>query len=142
MSRVGLRAGPEARLIEHLKTSGERGQLLGFAATTYETDAEFVDRDLLPTVLGVAAWKDESVATRVDVERRLQALDGAEIVFDPAGFHGRPRSLRLDVRPRATREVVHAKVTLLLHESAVTVIVGSANLSAAGWRRNRDPLCQ
>jgi len=138
LSHARLTNGAGAKLIEHLKPSQDRGRLVGFAATTYETDADFIDRDLLPTLLGVPAWKDESVAARVSVERRLQELDGAEIVFDPAGFHGRPRSLRLDVRPRATREIVHAKVTLLLHEGMVTLIAGSANLTAAGWRRNRE----
>ncbi|MFM1770339.1 MAG: hypothetical protein RJA22_2868 [Verrucomicrobiota bacterium] len=114
--------------------------MLGLLATTYELGPEFLEMDFLPALFGLGAWDDRSWATRIALEKKLSELEAA-ILFTEAGrYRGRPRSLRLDVRPAggAGGGALHAKVTLLVFERAVRVLVGSANLTKQGYRENRE----
>lgn len=116
------------------------GAMLGFIATTYELRPDFLEMDFLPSVFGLGTWDDRSWATRIALEKRLFELDAAVIFMEAGRYRGRPRSLRLDVRPAISPpgEVLHAKVTLLVFERAVRLIVGSANLTKQGYRENRE----
>lgn len=116
------------------------GAMLGFIATTYELRPDFLEMDFLPSVFGLGAWDDRSWATRIALEKRLFELDAAVIFMEAGRYRGRPRSLRLDVRPAVSPpgSVLHAKVTLLVFERAVRLIVGSANLTKQGYRENRE----
>src|SRR5690606_4725916 len=55
-------------------------------------------------------------------------------------YRGRPRSLRVEIEPVALgpKRALHAKVLLCLYENAIRLIVGSANLTEPGYRRNRE----
>lgn len=116
------------------------GAMLGFVATTYELRPDFLEMDFLPSVFGLGAWDDRSWATRIALEKRLFELDAAVLFMEAGRYRGRPRSLRLDVRPAVSLPgaVLHAKVTLLVFERSVRLIVGSANLTKQGYRENRE----
>lgn len=128
------------KLVDRLIPNPHWGAMRGLLATTFELRPEFLEMDFLPSVFGLGAWDDRSWATRIALEKRLFELDAAVILTEARRYRGRPRSLRLDVRPAVSPRgsVLHAKVTLLLFESAVRLIVGSANLTKQGYRENRE----
>ncbi len=129
------------KLMDRLAPDSEAfGALRGVLATTYEFDASFFELDFLPTCLGLGAWDDKSWTSRVALERSLATMDGAVLLMDGRRYRGRPRSLHVDVRPAVgpRGELLHAKVLLLVYERAVRLLVGSANLTEAGYRANRE----
>jgi hypothetical protein len=128
------------KLIDRLAADPRWGAMSGLLATTYELRPDFLEMDFLPSVFGLGAWDDRSWATRIALEKRLFELDAAVIFMEAGRYRGRPRSLRLDVRPTVSPPgtVLHAKVTLLVFERAVRLIVGSANLTKQGYRENRE----
>jgi hypothetical protein len=128
------------KLIDRLVPDARWGPMQGLLATTYELRPDFLEMDFLPSVFGLGAWDDRSWATRIALEKRLFELDAAIIFAEARRYRGRPRSLRLELRPTVCPRgaALHAKVTLLLFESAVRLIVGSANLTEQGYRRNRE----
>jgi hypothetical protein len=128
------------KLIDRLVPDPRWGVMQGLVATTYELSPDFLEIDFLPEVFGLGARDDRSWATHIALEKRLFELDAAVILTEARRYRGRPRSLRLEVRPVASPRgsALHAKVTLLLFERAVRLIVGSANLTEQGYRRNRE----
>ncbi len=129
------------KLIDKLVPDPTRwGTMRGLFSSTYELSPDFLEMDFLPSVFGLGAWDDRSWATRIEIEKHLSQLDTAVILTDARRYRGRPRSLRLEVQPVVTPHgsALHAKVTLVLFERAVRLIVGSANLTERGYRRNRE----
>jgi hypothetical protein len=128
------------KLIDRLVPDPRWGSIRGLFCTTYELGPNFLEMDFLPSVFGLGAWDDRSLATRIGLEKRLCELDAAVILTDARRYRGRPRSLRLDLRPAVgpRGSALHTKITLLLFERAVRLIVGSANLTEWGYRRNRE----
>src|SRR5262249_14396131 len=70
----------------------------------------------------------------------LAAMDCATLLQDARRYARRPRSLRLEHRlaTGARGQKLHAKVVLVVHEKAVRLLVGSANLTEPGCRHNRE----
>lgn len=128
------------KLIDRLVPDAHWGDMQGMIATSFELRPDFLEMDFLPSAFGLGAWDDRSWATRIALEKRLFELDAAVILTEARRYRGRPRSLRLDVRPAVSPHgsALHAKVTLLLFENAVRLIVGSANLTKQGYRENRE----
>jgi phosphatidylserine/phosphatidylglycerophosphate/cardiolipin synthase-like enzyme len=129
------------KLIDRLVPDPRWGAMQGLVATTYELRPDFLEMDFLPSVFGLGAWDDRSWATRNALEKRLFELHAAVVLTEARRYRGRPRSLRLEVRPAVSPRgfsAFHAKVTLLLFDRAVRLIVGSANLTEQGYRRNRE----
>ena len=128
------------KLIDKLVPDPRWGSMRGLLSTTYELGPDFLEMDFLPSVFGLGAWDDRSWATRIALEKHLSQLDAAVILTDARRYRGRPRSLRLEVKPGVTPRgsALHAKITLILYERAVRLIVGSANLTEQGYRRNRE----
>jgi len=128
------------KLIDKVVSRPELGPMRGLLTTTYELQPDFLEMDFLPSAFGLGAWDDRSWTTRIALERRLCELDAAIIITEARRYHGRPRSLRLAVQPAVSPRgsALHAKVTLLLFDRGVRLIVGSANLTEQGYRRNRE----
>ena len=128
------------KLIDRVVSDPSWGRLQGLLATTYELTPDFLEMDFLPSVFGLGSWDDRSWATRMSLEKALHGLDAAVILTEARRYRGRPRSLRLEVRPVVSPRgsALHAKVTFLLFERAVRLIVGSANLTPQGYRLNRE----
>ena len=129
----------ERKLVEKLVPAKGFGQLWGLLATSYELQPDFVELDFLPALLELGAWDDRSWASRIELEKKLASLEGAVIFMQASRYAGRPRSPRLRLVPVVRNAgVLHAKVTLLIFENAVRLIVGSANLTRNGYRENRE----
>jgi hypothetical protein len=128
------------KLIDRLVPRPEWGPMKGLLTTTYELQPDFLEMDFLPSAFGLGAWDDRSWTTRIALEKRLCELDAAVIITEARRYRGRPRSLRLAVHPAVSPRgsALHAKVTILLFDQCVRLIVGSANLTEQGYRRNRE----
>jgi hypothetical protein len=130
----------QRKLVDRLASEPAYGPLQAVLATTYELDPTFIETDFLPAVLGLGAWDDRSWASRIALERALAGLEAVSILTDLRKYRGRPRSLHVEVVPAvgAPGQLLHAKVLLLVHENAVRLQAGSANLTDAGYRHNRE----
>jgi len=128
------------KLMDRLAPDPLHGRLLGILATTYEMQPEFFETDFLPTLLGLGAWDDRNWTSRIALEKHLAELEAATVLLDAHPYRGRPRSLRVEIQPvpLKTGRILHAKVMLSVHEEAIRLIVGSANLTEPGYRRNRE----
>lgn len=128
------------RLVDRLVAPLADGALNAILATTYELQAEFLETDFLPSLLGLGAWDDRKWTSRIAIEKSLADTESAAVFVDAACYRGRPRSLRLAIHPFAVGpgRILHAKVTLLVYDRAVRLIVGSANLTEPGYRKNRE----
>ncbi len=115
------------------------GHPLGCLATTYSFEADYFERFLLPRFLGLEFDPAESGESfLVEREKKLSLTQVIVLVnaahYDPG--QASPRWLQLPVR--VPNGVLHAKVTLLVWENLIRVIIGSANLTRAGYRHNRE----
>lgn len=133
-------ARPARRLVDRLVSPPTDGSLNAILATTYELQAEFLETDFLPSLLGLGAWDDRNWTSRIAIEKSLADTEAAAVFVDAACYRGRPRSLRLSIHPVVVGRgrILHAKVTLLVYDRAVRLIVGSANLTEPGYRKNRE----
>ncbi len=136
----GSRTAEHRRLLDRLASAPDHGQPLGFFASTYEFDPQFFESELLPALLSLGAWNDRSWTARVALENALATLEASSVLVDQRNYRGRPRSLRLEVRPAvgASGELLHAKVLVVVREHAVLLQVASANLTQSGYRENRE----
>lgn len=116
------------------------GETLGLLATSYELQPDFVETDFLPTLLGLGAWDDRSWGGRIALERKLACMESASLLQEARCYSRRPRSLRVEHRLATGHggQKLHAKVTLVVQEQAIRLLVGSANLTEPGHRRNRE----
>lgn len=137
------RKNAHRKLVDRL-SSEPYGPLQAMLATTYELDPDFLETDFLPALLDLGAWNDRSWASRIALEKKLAGLEAVSILTDLRKYRGRPRSLHVEVVPAtgAPGQLLHAKVLLLVHENAVRLQAGSANLTDAGYRHNREVALQ
>lgn len=128
------------KLIDRLVPDPADGTIMGLLSTSYEFDAEFFETDFLPSALGLGAWSDRRWSSRIALERDLATMSSATVLLDARRYRRRPRSLRVETTPVALPQgrALHAKVTLLVHERAVRLLLGSANLTQQGYRKNRE----
>jgi hypothetical protein len=90
------------KLIDKLVPDPRWGSMRGLLSTTYDLGSDFLEMDFLPSIFGLGAWDDRSWATRIALEKHLSQLDAAVILTDARRYRGRPRSLRLEVKPGVT----------------------------------------
>jgi hypothetical protein len=108
-------------------------------ATTFTFDADFFAQNCLARFLGLSAVTDEgdaiaSVAALLEEEERLSEAQVSVLV--DRNTPAEKRNLRWDVLPvTVPGGLLHAKVAVLLWRRTARVILGSANLTAAGYRR-------
>jgi hypothetical protein len=115
------------------------GEPLACVATTYSFEAPYLEQELLPHFLGLEFDLDES--GRSFLVEREQKLQGAQVVVLVDQCHYDPRQSSatwLQLPVRVPGGVLHAKVTLLIWERFIRVIVASANLTKPGYRRQRE----
>jgi hypothetical protein len=115
------------------------GYPLACVATTYTFHAEFYESDLLPRFLGLKF--DNTEGERAFVVEREQALGTVHacVLVDADHADVAQTSLRWDQLPvHVSGGAQHSKVTLLVWERCVRLMVGSANLTRTGYRRNRE----
>ncbi len=106
-------------------------------ATTYTLDPELFEEECLARFVGLETNpREDSWAYLVEREERLAQIT-ALVLVDKDHVPTR-RSLRWGLLPVRVRGggVLHAKISILAWRHHVRVVVGSANLTEPGYRRN------
>ena len=134
------------RLIE-LWEAPQGYRLASVVDTTYELQADFLEEDLLPVALGLRLPPARGRDFRLELERALEDTE-VSILFHPGRYQpGLRRSPRIDLIPLAEGRYpkLHAKVAFMRFvapaapeaaKQVVRLVVGSANLTASGYRTN------
>lgn len=122
-------------------------RLVSAIATTYELQADFLEEDLLPVALDLRLASARGRDFRLELERALQDTE-VTVFFHPDRYQaGLRRSPRIDLvpLPEGRFSKLHAKIALLrfvdpddssFDRQVVRLVVGSANLTSAGYRSN------
>ena len=128
------------KLVDQLIPSPGAGSLIGVLGTTYTFDVDFFECDFLPSLLMLRAWNNRGWSSRIALEKSLALTNGVVIFQDALCYRGRPRSLRVETNPvwLPSGNKLHAKVLLIVYEDFVKLIIGSANITEAGFRKNRE----
>lgn len=110
-------------------------------ASTYEFNAEFFEQNLLSRFLRLRydatdeRFQDELVAQRDE----FLSTSTVAVMVDDRRVSDSASTLLWDQVPVAPRHgLQHAKVTLLAWERHIRVLIGSANLTPAGYETNRE----
>ncbi len=134
----------ERRLLDYYLPPAQGFVLESLVATTYQLDFEFLEQELLPLALGVQSPPGAGRAFHRELERGLQRVQ-VSVLYDFRGCRRHRRlSPRIDPIPVLHRKL-HAKLTLLMWvredhppQRRVRLLVGSANLTRAGFRENYE----
>ena len=118
---------------------GGVGEPVFCVATTFEFDAGFFEAELLPRFLGLRFDHTENERTFIIEREESLATTRVGVLVDASKFDPRQTTLQWDQLPiQVPGGIQHAKVTVLVWERLVRLIVGSANLTRQGYRRNRE----
>jgi len=127
------------RLLDNWSPPDGAGLPVACLATSFTFEADFFAQDCLARFLSLSAVTGEgdaisSIAAVLEEEERLSEAQVTVLV--DRSTPAEKRNLRWDVLQVAPPGgLLHAKVAVLLWERAARVILGSANLTAAGYRR-------
>ena len=126
------------KMLEHWLPPTDAGAPVACLATSFTFDAEFFSAHCLSRFLGIAGRDNEAapehdIAGVLEEEERLAQARVAVLVDQSC--QPDHRNLRWDLIPiRVPGALLHAKVAVLMWERATRVIIGSANLTKAGYR--------
>ncbi|REJ95225.1 MAG: hypothetical protein DWQ34_06770 [Planctomycetota bacterium] len=108
-------------------------------ATTYEFDAPFFEAELLPRFLGLKFDETENESSFLVEREEALALASVSVLVDHSRFDSTQTTLRWDQLPiQIPGGIQHAKITILGWERLTRLIIGSANLTRSGYRKNRE----
>lgn len=114
------------------------GDPIGCIATTFTFNAAFFEEECLATFLALESEPNEDgPAYLIEREEKLAKLSCAVVLVDAHHCRG-SRNLRWDLLPARLPGIQHAKVSLLVWTNHVRLIIGSANLTEDGYRRNLE----
>ena len=115
------------------------GEPVACLATTFEFDAGFFEAELLPRFLGLHFDRTENERTFIIEREEALATTRVAALVDMSKFDPRQTTLQWDQLPiQVPGGIQHGKLTLLVWERLVRLIVASANLTRPGYRRNRE----
>jgi hypothetical protein len=115
------------KLIDELRQSGWRSSIM----TTYSVDPQFYDRFVASRL---RAYGCENNILLADSAMLVQALEA-----DPEGFAGAGR--RYAVASASVSGCFHPKISLRFAPDKARLLIGSANVTAAGWGHNQEIAC-
>jgi hypothetical protein len=126
------------KMLEHWLPPADAGDPIACLATSFTFDADFFFDDCLSRFLALSGRDFDAtgadIAGMIEEEERL-AETRVSVLVDQS-YQPEPRNLRWDLVPiRVPRGLLHAKVAILMWESTTRVLIGSANLTKAGYRR-------
>lgn len=126
------------KLLDHWLPGDDFGSALACFATSFTFDSDFFTDDCLSRFLSITT-RDPDGAVGLDIagmlEEEERLAEATVCVLVDQSCRPQPRNLRWDLLPvRVPHGLLHAKVAILLWERACRVIIGSANLTTAGYR--------
>jgi len=115
------------------------GQPVACLATTYEFHAGFFESQLLPRFLGQKLDNSEDEFQFIFERETALATVAISVLVDADKFDAGQTTLSWDQLPIAVPGgVQHSKLTFLVWERLVRLIVASANITTSGYRKNRE----
>lgn len=115
------------------------GAPIACLASTYTFHAALFEDDLLPRFLGLRFDNTEREKIFIAEREDRLATVTAAVFVDAAHVDGRQTTGRWSQVPvRVRGGCQHSKVTVLVWEKLIRVLVSSANLTATGYRKNRE----
>lgn len=128
------------RLLDAWVPPSAAGAPIGCLATSYTFDSVFFEEQCLARFAGIrtgAAEESMVQAYLIEREERLSQIKAVALV-DKDHCRG-PRSPRWDLLcARGKGGILHAKLSLLIWAKHMRLVVGSANLTPSGYRRNHE----
>lgn len=127
------------KLLDHWTAPAGAGAPTACLATSFTFDPQFFTDDCLSRFLALTAVtgegdKIDSIAAVIEEEWRLSETTAVSVLVD-RGTPADKRNLRWDLLPVAVpRGLLHAKTVILVWENHARIVVGSANLTPAGYR--------
>ena len=139
MSRRSYSEDARERLLAFWEADDAVGAPIGCVATTFTLDAAFFEEEVLARFVGIESDPNEDGRAYV-IEREDKLSQIFSCVLVDRGRVSSHRSLRWHQLPVGVPGgcVMHAKVTLLVWEHRIRVLVGSANLTKPAYRRNYE----
>lgn len=137
-AKASLKEQAERKLLELWEPGSGFGPPVGCIATTFTFDAAFFEEECLARFAGIQTDPDES--DRVYVLEREEKLSQcfAGVIVDQAHVPTL-RSLRWQLfSARVPGGIQHAKLSLLVWQRRIRVLIGSANLTPHGYRKNYE----
>ena len=126
-------------LLDFWQKPRDAGEPVAMLATTYALEPDFFEQNCLARFVEVSSVDEgsgsvEDIVARVELHELLRNARVTVLVDRSAPVQR--TSLLWDLLScKVDGGLLHAKVTVLLWERATRVIVGSANLTSAGYRR-------
>lgn len=123
------------RLLDLWSPPPGSGEPIACVATSYTFEQEFFEGQCLGRFLGLDSVRgeDDPWACLIEEEERLNEVRVTAII--DRGEAPSKRNLRWDLLPAGVQGgLMHAKVTLLVWQNLVRIVIGSANLTPAGYR--------
>lgn len=127
------------KLLDHWSAPADAGAPIACLATTFTFDSQFFTDDCLSRFLALTAVTGEgdkasTIAAVIEEEIRLSETTAVSVLVDRA-TPAEKRNLRWDLIPIPVRGgLFHAKAVVLVWENHARIVVGSANLTRAGYR--------
>ncbi|NVN97183.1 hypothetical protein HXX01_03050, partial [Candidatus Nomurabacteria bacterium] len=119
----------------------DAGTPVGCLSTTYTFDPELYEEDCLSRFLQMKSdFNEDSVTYLIEREERLSNISCAAVLVDKEHSNKR-RNPRWDLISMRYRGTFHPKVTVIYWSGCIRLMVGSANLTKAGYRENQEIFC-
>lgn len=126
-----------AKLLDAWIPPVDAGNPVGCLATTFTFSPDFFEEECLARFLNLESDPSEGPAYLTEREEKLFQLSCASVLVDQQHCRG-SRNLRWDLIPSRAKALQHAKISLLVWTDYIRVIIGSANLTEDGYRRNQE----
>lgn len=139
MAEKGQKKPISAKLLDAWVPPVGAGEAIGCIATTYTFSPVFFEEECLGRFLQMHSDANEDGPIYlIEREEKLNELKCVSVLADAHHCRG-ARNLRWDLlSARVNRAIWHAKISLLYWSNLIRVIVGSANLTEDGYRRNQE----
>ncbi|WGD53180.1 phospholipase D family protein [Bradyrhizobium sp. CB1650] len=128
-----------ARLLDLWTGDEAFGRPLGCVATSFTFDAELFEEQCLARFLSIQSNPNETAKAYL-IEREEKLAQSFACVLVDSTHAAADRSLRWHMLPVRLPGggILHAKLTLLVWENFIRVLIGSANLTEPAYRRNQE----
>lgn len=126
------------KLLEYWEAPDGSGEPIGCVATTFTFSPAFFEEECLGRFLKMETdASEDGPLYLVEREEKLSQVVCAAVLVDQHNCKG-ARSLRWDLHPARLNGLLHAKISLLCWSDWVRLIIGSANITEDGYRRNQE----
>lgn len=126
-------------LLDFWQKPADAGEPVALLATTFALEPDFFEQNCLARFLEVSSVNEQTksvddIVAALELHESLQKISVTVLADRSAPVHR--SSLHWDLLScKVEGGLLHAKVAVLLWEHATRIILGSANLTAAGYRR-------